>query len=50
MSIGTLANGLDATTVSTMPGFVSNPNPKGMEMEIAGSASRAFEMKAVARL
>jgi hypothetical protein len=47
---GTLAKGLEATTFCTRSGFEANPNPIGKETDITGSASRVWDMIAVARL
>jgi hypothetical protein len=47
---GTSDNGLEATTFSTSPGLESKPNPTGIDIEMAGSASIVFDMTAVARL
>jgi hypothetical protein len=47
---GTSDNGLEATAFSTRPGLESKPNPTGTDIEMAGSASIAFDMTAVARL
>lgn len=47
---GTSDNGLEATTFSTRPGFESKPNPTGIDIDTAGSASIVFDMTAVARL
>ena len=47
---GTSDNGLEATAFSTRPGFESKPNPTGIDIDAAGSASIVFDMTAVARL
>ena len=47
---GTSDNGLEATTFSTRPGLESKPNPTGIDIDMAGSASIAFDITAVARL
>ena len=47
---GTSDNGLEATTFSTRPGLEIKPNPTGMDIDMAGSASIAFDITAVARL
>ena len=47
---GTSDNGLEATTFSTRPGLEIKPNPTGIDIDMAGSASIAFDITAVARL
>mmetsp|Transcript_13830 Transcript_13830/g.30113 ORF Transcript_13830/g.30113 Transcript_13830/m.30113 type:complete len:89 (+) Transcript_13830:945-1211(+) len=48
-NIGTLANGLDVITFSNKYGLRSKPKPRGIEIEMTGRASRALEIREVAR-